>query len=353
MGQILQLAPCKPLMRSDGEAVQLLQWAPALIECHTRYATRDLVAAQEHLTGDHESIRLHIDRPEDFRGYREVLLKIGNLVLTMGCIDADNGYEIRFRSGDEYLITIPIRGSGWVSTGDIFVEYGCDDIMIVAPRCDVVKNWDTSGEVLSIHVPVERFDSAVERLGITCLPIEPFLTIGNRRLRSFMRVIDMLCRDLSDNASPFLQNPLAQQFEDMLLTLLLEKLASDDAAQTRATPVSGAAPYYVRRAESFIAANAHHDIRIEEIAEAAGVSLRTIQYGFRKYRGMTPMHYVKQLRFNRARALLLCANGGRRKIAEIAAEIGCHNVSQFSRDYRQLFGESPSDTLAAPRRLVG
>lgn len=333
---------------SDGK---LFQWVTGLVERHGRYATNDLADAQRHLHGMHDSIFLSVGRPEDFVGYSEVLLNMGNLVVSVGCIDARSGYDLSFESGDEYLIIIPLRGSGWASTGGLFVEYGRDDIMIVAPLCRVQKHWDGPGETLSIHVPAARFDAVIASLNIGGRPSAPIVRIGACHMLSFLRALDMVYRDLRDSpgSSPFLREPLASQIEIMLLSLLLQQLPAETGGIEPGA--SAAVPYYVRRAEAFIAGNAHRDIGLGDVAAAADVSSRTIQYGFRRFRDTTPMLYLKRKRYERARKILLSGSHARR-IGDIAAEIGCANISQFSRDYRSLFGESPSQTIAAPRRLV-
>ena len=328
-------------------------WASTLLARYRRYSTRDLIDVQGRFRGLDDGVSLSVARPEDFVSYNEMRLPLGRLVLGIGCIETQNGYNLSFKSGDEYVINIPRQGSGWLSTGDIFVEYGFGDVMIIAPFCRVKKHWEGPGEVLSIHVPTESFDAALSRLGLAALPAGPIIRIESQRLRSFLRVLDMICRDLqdSDGPSPFLRKPLSDQTEQMLLTLLLEGMVIQSSGKAETAPISPALPYYVRRAEKFITTNAHRQIGIDEIANASGVSARAVQYGFRAFLKTTPMQYAKRVRYERARSILLLDRFSR-KISDIAAEIGCANVSQFSRDYRSLFGETPSETMATVRRLV-
>lgn len=331
-----------------------MQLVSDLIDQHCRFSTDTLADAQARMRTMRDGVTLSIDRPENFVNYREVVLSIGGLLLTIGCINSRSGYDLCFKSGEEYIVTIPLRGSGWASTGGMFVEYSEGDVMIVAPMCRVEKHWEGPGEVLSIHIPADRFDAIVAELDADLLLSVPILRIDNRKLRCFVQVIHMICSDLRDGSgrSLFLRAPFSDQAERMLLLLLLEELRAEPRAVRHAVSTSPAIPYYVRRAEKFIAANAHLSVGIEEIADAAGVSTRTVQHGFRKFLSITPMFYLKRLRYDRARQMLLC-NGGSRKISEIAVDVGCHNFSQFSREYRSQFGETPSNTLASPKGLVG
>ena len=90
-------------------------------------------------------------------------------------------------------------------------------------------------------------------------------------------------------------------------------------------------------------------IDIDDLAAATGVSSRTLYYGFKQHRGASPGKYLKGVRLLRARRSLLEAqlHGGR--VGEVAASVGYDNKSQFARDYKEYFGESPTATLRGVR----
>ena len=60
------------------------------------------------------------------------------------------------------------------------------------------------------------------------------------------------------------------------------------------------APYYVHRAEDYIRAHLREPISIEDLVAAADVSMRSLFNGFRRFRGLAPMAYVKALRLELA-----------------------------------------------------
>lgn len=97
----------------------------------------------------------------------------------------------------------------------------------------------------------------------------------------------------------------------------------------------------VRRAEAFIRAQATRDISLGDIAETAGVSARTLQCNFMRYRKMSPMHYLRNVRLDRAHDLLLAGS----KVADAAFECGFAHQGRFAIQYRARFGEAPSKTL--------
>jgi transcriptional regulator GlxA family with amidase domain len=90
-------------------------------------------------------------------------------------------------------------------------------------------------------------------------------------------------------------------------------------------------------------------IDIGDLTAATGVSARTLYYGFKQHRGASPKKYLKGVRLLNARRSLLEAQLRGARVAEVAAAVGYENKSQFARDYKDYFGESPSATLRGMR----
>jgi AraC-like DNA-binding protein len=84
----------------------------------------------------------------------------------------------------------------------------------------------------------------------------------------------------------------------------------------------------------------HHDdaIRVEQLASLAGMSESTFHRHFRAVTRMTPIQYQKAVRLQEARLALV---SGGRDVAEVAHAVGYDSASQFSREYRRLFGAPP------------
>lgn len=79
-------------------------------------------------------------------------------------------------------------------------------------------------------------------------------------------------------------------------------------------------------------------LNIAALADLAGMSPATFHRHFKAATAMTPVQYQKQLRLQEARRLLLSDGGD---IAHIGFAIGYESPSQFSREYRRLFGAPP------------
>jgi AraC-like DNA-binding protein len=162
-------------------------------------------------------------------------------------------------------------------------------------------------------------------------------------------VIEGICALLADEigrpgASPLVISALREAF----MTSLLTGLKHSASALFEARP-SRIAPRHVRRAEEFMEANAERPIALADIAAASGVSARSLQVGFKEYRGITPMEFLRRRRFDLVRQRLLNADAGQ-TVAHLVAGLSLGGAGgRFSVEYRKRFGESPSETLARAR----
>ncbi|HEY6644057.1 helix-turn-helix domain-containing protein [Povalibacter sp.] len=101
----------------------------------------------------------------------------------------------------------------------------------------------------------------------------------------------------------------------------------------------------VRIAREFIDSRLSEPLRLSELCRQAQLKIRSLEYGFREVTGLTPIAYIRSLRLNAVRrALLHDATARCRSISEIAMDAGFWHLSQFAKDYRLFFGETPTQT---------
>lgn len=85
---------------------------------------------------------------------------------------------------------------------------------------------------------------------------------------------------------------------------------------------------------------------IVEICSQLRVSERTLQYSFRKQLQVTPIAYLRIVRLNRVRALLLNPDRPDLTVTAAAMQYGFLHLGKFGQDYLRMFGERPRETLA-------
>jgi AraC-like DNA-binding protein len=96
---------------------------------------------------------------------------------------------------------------------------------------------------------------------------------------------------------------------------------------------------YLARAIHRIRSHYDQTVRIEDLAALAAMSVTSFHRHFRALTSMTPIQFQKQIRLHEARTRLLAEPGD---IAGAGFAVGYDSPSQFSREYRRMFGAPPS-----------
>ena len=94
----------------------------------------------------------------------------------------------------------------------------------------------------------------------------------------------------------------------------------------------------------YIHDNLHNISSVRQICENTQVPERTVQRLINKKYNISPKIYLNNLRLNEVRKGLK-KNSNYSHVFEIASEYNFWHMGQFSRDYKRLFGELPSETI--------
>jgi len=105
----------------------------------------------------------------------------------------------------------------------------------------------------------------------------------------------------------------------------------------------------VSRVIDWIRRNYSDPIRIEALAEIAGMSVSSFHRHFKAVTSMSPLQFQKQIRLQEARRLLLAQ---RTDVGSIGFAVGYESQSQFSREYSRLFGAPPARDAARLREIA-
>jgi AraC-like DNA-binding protein len=106
------------------------------------------------------------------------------------------------------------------------------------------------------------------------------------------------------------------------------------------------------RALAWLKARLDKPVVLETVAAAAGTRPRTLETHFRRFLGTTPLDWVRRMRLAHARRQLL--DGGiNRSVTDIALANGFTQLGRFAAQYRDQFGELPSETLRRASATAG
>jgi AraC-like DNA-binding protein len=178
------------------------------------------------------------------------------------------------------------------------------------------------------------------------LELAPTMDLSKGYGRSFASYLHLAVTDFKRTASHW--NPIMiGSFEDLIISkLLLSHPHNYSTALQRAE--KRIAPRDVKRAIDYMQARLGSPISIADIAETCGIAGRTLFKHFQDFHGISPMQYVRNARFEKARQALAHAELGE-SVTEIAMRWGFSHMGRFSVEYRQRFGESPGESLRRSR----
>ena len=163
-------------------------------------------------------------------------------------------------------------------------------------------------------------------------------------------LIDAACRLVGLLDRPDTIRALAPLIEREILYRLL---TGPHGPMLRHVATAGSHLNQVSRAIAAIRRRFDERIRIDDVAAEAGMSASSLHAHFKAITRMTPLEYQKQLRLQEARRLML-TEGATASTAGFA--VGYESPSQFSREYRRLFGAPPRADIerlhAAPAAAV-
>jgi AraC-like DNA-binding protein len=104
----------------------------------------------------------------------------------------------------------------------------------------------------------------------------------------------------------------------------------------------------LRRAVEYLRSTDSRSATVADLCDAARVTQRTLEYAFRENFGISPATFLQLRRYHATRKDLLAAAPKTATVSEIALNNGFYHLGRFAVHYKQLFGESPSQTLGHP-----
>jgi len=168
-------------------------------------------------------------------------------------------------------------------------------------------------------------------------------------LRTTLRDVLILA---SHSPDTLVQPDVIESIEESILQVVdLAMAAASPASDARRLSLS----HYlalVRKFDEFVAANAGKTLYSADVARQLGVSVRTLHNAVVAIRGMSMHRYMRLRRLWSVRQQLLRA-ASPQSIKAVALVNGFWHMGEFTALYRDLFGETPQQTLSAARRHLG
>ena len=158
-------------------------------------------------------------------------------------------------------------------------------------------------------------------------------------LSAFQRLIDLLDEPADiPILAPIIQREISYRL-----------LVGDQGLRLRQIACAGSQSQRIARAIDWLKSNFTERLSVDNLAGRVNMSTSTFHHHFRTLTAMSPLQYQKWLRLNEARRLMLTE---RLDAADAAFQVGYESPSQFSREYRRLFGDSPVRDIQNLRQVA-
>jgi len=204
-----------------------------------------------------------------------------------------------------------------------------------------------------LDIKIERSALEAELSGLLGRPVPgpidlpPTMSLTQGPGRSWSRLVRLL-RDELDHPESLIHHPLiAEQLRHSVISGLLLSVPHRYHDELTA-PAPPGPPRAVRRALDAIQDEPERPFSVTDLAGIAGMSVRSLQEGFRRHVGCAPMAYLQEVRLGRAHDALRLSDPSQVTVSAVAHRWGFAHLGRFASAYRTKFGHSPSETL---RRL--
>lgn len=239
----------------------------------------------------------------------------------------------------EPSLILTAQGRKRVDFGDKTFTYGSSHYLLASVALPVVARVVEASEQtpclalsLKLQMPVVR--ELLSRAEIAVAPLAgkgPAIAIGEITVE----LLDSFCRLMR-----LLDHPSEIAFLHGLIEreIIFRVLQGPEGARLRSIATLGDQSQRTAKAIAWIKDNYAKPLCVEGLAEIAGMGVSTLHHHFRALTAMSPLQYQKQIRLQEARARMSIHG---LDVGSAALEVGYESASQFTREYKRFFGQTP------------
>ena len=261
----------------------------------------------------------------------------------------DAPVEIDFLDMDGFRQFICLSGTGSIRVGGRSISIDGGRSTIVPPHSNFTASYGEQYAQLIIQLEERLLHSQMELLLGKDIPDRIFVpaleSLSVDKLQRLKALAISLALQYSDSGD--VNDVIIYQISQAMVSTFVFETQHNFSHLLSAYPAF-AGRNITRRLEDYIAANLDKTLTVEDIANACGVSVRSVFSTFKQDRGISPMQYIRELRLEKVYRTLVQGDGNL-SVLDVAMRYGFLSLGHFARRYKEKFGELPSATAARGR----
>ena len=282
-------------------------------------------------------------------GREELAERVGQVVREEGTFDLPGGLRLLRASSPtelEHGISFPAfcvvaQGSKEVLLGDDVYRYDANNYLVTAAALPIASRITEASEEQPYLGVVLGLDAALvgsvmveaghpapgDRAAVRAFDVSP---LDADLLDAVLRLVGLLDAPAED-----------ARFLRLLVTreIVFRLLKGEQGGRLRQIAVLGGHSHRIARALERLREDFDRPLRIEDVARESGMSVSGFHHHFKAVTAMSPLQFQKRMRLQEARRLML---GEDLDASSAGFRVGYGDASQFSREYKRLFGEPPA-----------
>lgn len=265
-------------------------------------------------------------------------------------LDADFHDDVWVNGGEtrpHYHVTLPVAPASTAVIDEVSVAVQPGSVAVYRPEGQAGVDRYV-GRLLAVmidrHAVEDALADALGRSITSQIDFAPLMRTATPEVRSWITIVSEFSEQLFRPHSVLNRPMVGMPFAEGLVRGLL--LAADHSYRAS---LEGAAaeppPGVIRAAIEVIEAEADRPLTVSALAQRSYVSVRSLQHGFQRHVGVTPMAYLRQVRLRRAHRDLLEADPSTVTVASVAYRWGFTNLGRFAAAHAARYQEPPLKTL--------
>jgi AraC-like DNA-binding protein len=246
-------------------------------------------------------------------------------------------------TSERRILSFLAAGPSTVRNG---AEFRPGDIAVHSPTQDYYHRSLAPMHWASMSLPVAEMAEISAGLAGCRLTPQTDEQIVTPRARAMARLLGLhaAAGHLARHSPEVIAKPRAARgLEQALIDAMVECLIEPDRREDSAAHRRHAA--IMRRFHAALEASDDKPVYLPELCAKIGVSGRALRSCCHEHFGTGPKRYLLLRRMHLARRAMREAEGGLTSVTEIATQFGFWELGRFAVQYKDLFGESPSETL--------